>query len=80
MKKVVTILGGLIVSAMAPLLFMLWVNHDTTTYVIHEDGSGSATTMWVSFTLTSYLVTVIGLFALYMAVWGLVVWWRKKRG
>lgn len=80
MKKVAAILGGLIVSAIAPLLVMLWINHDSTTYVINADGSGSATTEWVSFTPTSYLVTSFGLFALYMAVFGLVVWWRKKRG
>lgn len=78
MFKFKDIIIGVIISAFPPLLLMAFVNYYPSTEVLHSDGSVTVTAQWMSYTLTSFLFTVVFIFALYMIIRGIFKMLKKN--
>lgn len=72
------IIIGVVISAFAPLLLMIFFKLNSSTEVVHPDGSVSMTMQWISFTFTSYLFTMACFFTLYMIIRAIIKMLSKK--
>ncbi|SFT09552.1 hypothetical protein [Paenibacillus sp. BC26] len=78
MFKLKEIIVGLIVSALMPMLLLLFLKFNSTSVVENSDGSVTQTATWVSFSVTSYLFTVVCILILYMIISTTIKLLRKK--
>ncbi|MBP3962867.1 hypothetical protein [Paenibacillus lignilyticus] len=78
MFKLKEIMVGLIISALIPILLLVFLNYNSTTVVENADGSVTQTATWVSFSVTSYLFTVVCMLILYMIISTAIKLLRKK--
>ncbi|SDX04521.1 hypothetical protein SAMN05518855_100839 [Paenibacillus sp. CF384] len=78
MFKLKDMIIGIIISALLPLALLIFIKYNSTSTVEDADGSVTQTAIWISFTLSSYLFTVVCIFIFFMIIYTIIRVLRKK--